>query len=378
MSALARRVALGAASILQALFVHAGDGVPQAASPSKGPVTLRGTWVLDAAGKAVGPGDFRRGLQASGLAWRDGVLWCVGDQRGEFPGRVMRIDPRSGRMIERPMELHAPATFPGSSRERTTAFAKYAGVPNPDFEALAVHPTDRHRLFVITEDKTPWIVEIDLRKRDSPAVLAGTEVPEIVALTEIELPAGLAPWNGDTNFRAEGLALSDDGKTVWVAFERAADGLPRILETTLTEATSGDRVLLRDVAIDFAAVPRRADKERALLNLNDILFVRRGGRPALVGVARDQERLLWIDIEQRRVASWLDLDLRDPQGESIHWVSPEGVALDAPAGLLWLINDPDSVRGNYKRRGAEAANGRFAEFAPLLFALELERLADGS
>ena len=44
------------------------------------------------------------------------------------------------------------------------------------------------------------------------------------------------------------------------------------------------------------------------------------------------------------------------------------------AGRLWIINDPDSVSGNYRRRGVKKADGMYARYAPLLFEMKLAEL----
>ena len=84
--------------------------------------------------------------------------------------------------------------------------------------------------------------------------------------------------------------------------------------------------------------------------------------------------MLLIDLDKARVVRWVDLDLRDPCGGRIYWVSPEGLALDEEAGRLWIINDPDSVSGNYRRRGVKKADGMYALYAPLLFEMKLAEL----
>ena len=71
---------------------------------------------------------------------------------------------------------------------------------------------------------------------------------------------------------------------------------------------------------------------------------------------------------------WVDLDLREPGGGKIYWVSPEGIAIDQEGGRLWIINDPDSVSGNYRRRGVKKADGMYALYAPLLFEMKLAQL----
>ena len=330
------------------------------------PLVLKGKWVLDAQGRGVGPDSFRRGLQSSGLMFRGGELWSVGDQRSQYPGHVFRIDPDTGRLIGSPLELRLPAPRDGENRH----FGTYRGIPNSDFEGLTAHPRDARRLFAVTEDKVPWIAEIEVseHKPSSPPRLS------IRSLTEIRFPAGLEPWRGDSNFRSEGIAISDDARTAWIAFERASDELPRILELPLESVGKAPSLTPEELSVPFAALPRRSDKAQARLNLNDLQFLRWKRKAYLLAVARDQERLLVIDLESREVKRRVDLELRDPAGRRIYWVSPEGLAFDAARDKLWIINDPDSVRGNYRARASEAASGRFAEYAPLLFETELSAI----
>jgi hypothetical protein len=342
---------------LASLLATAGSA---ATEPS---LELRGRWVFDKDGKAVGPEAFRRGLQLSALAWRKGELWTLGDQRGQYPGHLLRLDLASARLSAAPARLHVPEPAAGENRH----FAAYREIANSDFEGLAFHPTEEDVVFAVSEDKVPWIAEIHLRAAD-----AGE--PEIVRLTELRFPKGLECWRANKNFRIEGLAISDDGRAVYFAFERATDDLPRVLRSTLEAARSGDEVELEVVPVDFAVLPRRANKGPALLNLNDIQFLRLEGRPHLVAVARDQERLILIDLEAGKVTRALDLDLRDDAGHAIQWVSPEGLAFDEASDRLWIVNDPDSERGNYRRRDEETASGNYALYAPLLFEMKLSAL----
>ena len=356
--------------VLLALLRTAG-----VASDETLPTTLeiRGRWILDTEGKPVAPESFRRGLQPSGLVWRNGVLSSIGDQRSQFPGRLFRIDPTSARLVGTPGPLTVTPAQIASSRH----FAGFAELPNPDFEGITLHPGRSGTLFAVTEDKLPWIAELrstEGRTGRPPHALAVS----VVNLTELRFPAGLTPWRGKTNFRIEGIAVSDDAsddtRTVYLAYERAADDLPRILTTSLAATRSGKTTRLEILPIDFASLPRRSDKKRALLNINDIQFLRHEGAPYLIAVARDQERLLLIDLEARKVARRIDLELRDPRGRAVHWVSPEGLAFDEKSDRLWIVNDPDSVRGNYKLLGEESASGHFASYAPLLFETRLSTL----
>jgi hypothetical protein len=357
-------------SLLLALL-STGDLASDEAAPTT--VELRGRWILDTGGKPIPPETFRRGLQPSGLVWRDGVLASIGDQRSQYPGHLFRIDPASGRLLGSPARFSVTETQAKSSPH----FARYRELPNADFEGIAILPMSNGTLLAVTEDKTPWIAALrpSMFLRTSPS--RAPPAP-IQSLTRLRFPDGLEPWRGKTNFRIEGIAISDEesseAKTVYLAYERATDNLPRILTTSLTAALSGKEAQLETLAIDFASLPKRPDKGPALLNVNDIQFLRRRGKPYLIAIARDQERLLLIDLKARKIKRWIDLDLRDPKGRRMHWVSPEGLAFDEKDDHLWVVNDPDSVRGNYKLRGEEKASGHFASYVPLLFEMKLSAL----
>jgi hypothetical protein len=329
-------------------------------------ITLKGTWVADADGRPVSPGSFTRGLQPSGLVTRRGELWSIGDQRSEFPGHFFRIDPATGRLIGKPIRLELPGDGEDGGEEVTA----YRGIPNSDFEGLAIHPKDADTFFAVTEDKIPWIAEVHVEGADAPGAAAAPRA-RIVRLTRILLPEDTPSWRNDPNFRMEGCAVSEDAATMYLAFERAKDDLPRIYRVPVAEVRSGKPLKLDLLPVDFASVPRRIDKPQARLNLNDLQLLRAEGRTIFLAVARDQERLLVIDLESGKVTRVLDLVLLDPTGGAIHWVSPEGLAVDPGTDRVWIINDPDSVETNYRTRGAAAPAGLFAEYSPLLFEMKL-------
>ena len=352
-------------TVFLALAMALGS-LPGSLTGDTAPLELRGKWVLDSTGTAIGPDSFRRGLQPSALLWRGSSLLSAGDQRSQYPGHLFNIDPVSGRLICPPLKITPPDEKPGENRH----FKTYRSIPNSDFEGLAAIPGGR-KLYGITEDKVPWISVLSLE--------GATEKPtvKLEALVEIRFPEKLRPWQNDRNFRLEGIALADTPGKAYLAFERADDELPRILELSLADLATSESITARDLKISFGHVSRRKDKKKSLLNINDIQFLRRDKRAWLLALARDQERILLIDLESARVTRWLDLDLRDPAGNRIHWVSPEGLAIDQEGGRLWIINDPDSVKGNYRRRGKKKAAGPYALYTPLLFELKLSELFPG-
>lgn len=354
---------------LLALISAAGWAAAPGSSADGTPlIRIEGRWVLDAAGQPVAPKDFERGLQTGALVLRKGEFWSIGDQRAEWPGALIRIDPKTARLIGGPIvpKLEEP---PGGN----PLFKEYTSLErqNPDFEGLAMDPRDPSILYGVTEDK--WMRIVRFRIEDGPPPRA-----RIDQITALEFP-DVKPVDSSeaTNYRLEGIALTDDGRTTYLAWERALDRLPIIFSLSTEDAVSGKSIRPQLVPVDFAAVKPRADKPKALLNLNDIQFIRRGGRPALLAVARDQERILLIALPEGKVTRVVDLDLRTPEGDPILWVSPEGLAFDEATDRLWLINDPDSIRGNYRKLSDPKAEGNFAAMAPLLFETKLSAVLGG-
>jgi hypothetical protein len=376
----------------------------------------RGRWILGPSGEAIGPDSFRRGLQTSGLAHLGGArshrLLAVGDQRSSHPGALISIDATSGRLENEPAVLELAADTVADPAE----IERFRLIPNIDLEGIAILPTFRglertpkasseikhssgsHRILAITEDKMPWILVVRVEADGERTGTAGAKPRAIVErIVVVKIPAGISEWRADPNFRLEGVAVSDgtaadgtaaDGTAadgagdaaqsdarVWLAFERSTDDLPRVLEVRLSEVLSRAQVEPRVVDIDFKALPARADKDKARLNLNGLDHLRWNDRSVLIAVARDQERILWIDIERRSVESWIDLDLRDDSGASILWASPEGIAVDEGAGRIFIVTDPDSVQGKYRQLDTEVAVGRYADFVPLLFEIPLAAIS---
>jgi hypothetical protein len=330
---------------------------------------VHGVWILDSQGNPVLPQTFTRGLQPSGLLFRDGELWCVGDQRSRYPGHLFRLNPRTGRLIGKPVRLELPTKTAAESPE----FARYRSIPNSDFEGISLLPGDPNTIFAVTEDKVPWIAEIRLLTEPTETKGQGGKNfrARIERLTPILFAPEVTPWQNDPNCRLEGCTVSDDGKTLYLAHERTRDDLPRVYRVPLTAVRTGDPVALEELAVPFASLQRREGKTDALLNLSGLQFIRLQGRATLLGVLRDQERLLLIDPVEGRLRRVIDLHLLAPPGIVVKWVSPEGLALDAQSNRLWVINDPDSVNQNYRAHDQKAPTGRFAEYVPLLFELEL-------
>ena len=325
-------------------------------------------WVTDPRGKTVPGRPLRRerGLQTSGLHLRAGRLWSVGDQRSEYPGHLYCIDPKTGRLAVDPIPIQLDAKRTG---ER---FDRYRALPNPDLEGLTAHPRHDDGFLIVTEDKTQWIMDVRLESTAAADAKPKHWRATLAEITELQFPEDLKSYRGDPNYRLEGIAATENSAWIYLAYERLDDGLPRVYRIRVDAATGGEPIRPEDVPIDFAAMPLRSDKKRARLNLNGLAVWRKGPEERLIAVARDQERVLVIDPRAGVVERIFDLQLRSPDGAAMLWVSPEGIALDPTGRRLWIVNDPDSIRGNYRKLDNETARGRFAEFAPLLFVFELD------
>lgn len=322
----------------------------------KAPPTLLGRWVLDSAGKPIPPREFERGLQTSGLLFYKGVLWSVGDQRSEYPGHLLRLKPESGWIMDKPIRIQVER-----DSKKSPLYRKYQSIRNPDFEGIALHPFKIDTFLGVTEDKHSWVVEIKISNPTAKNARAS-----ITEITQIDFAEGVEAYRGDSNYRLEGITISRKKKLVYLAYERMKDGLPRIFTLSLLDATSGGKIRPEEF-MNFTSVPIREDKKRARLNINGIDIVHVNGEEVLLAVARDQERILIIDPNQAKVTGVVDVAFQSPDGEKIFWVSPEGIAADLKSNRLWIINDPDSIRGNYRLSKNKVSQNNFAAFAPMLF-----------
>lgn len=355
------------------------EGVRKVEYRQLGP--LRGRWILTEDNQTVPPDSFRRGLQTSGLFYDRGLLWAVGDQRSQYPGHLFLIDPATARLVGKPIRMEAPEKHDNPLME------KYRALPNSDLEGLTRHPHDRNTLFAVTEDKHQWIIELRVESAGGVPIgtsgslrrqAAGSKVRvRIVQITPLRFSEALRPFRDDTNSRLEGLTTLADEDSLILSYERLHDELPRLFRLGINEARSGRPVAPTPLAMDFAAVERRSNKSRARLNLNGLVSRRHANRSLCIALARDQERVLVLDCNIGHVLRSVDLDFRSPDGQAMLWVSPEAVALDRESGRLWIINDPDSIRGNYRLLKDGKALGKFADYTPLLFEVDIEGVLGG-
>jgi uncharacterized protein YjiK len=320
-------------------------------------IVVRGRWVLMQDGQPAPSDDFQRGLQTSGLAWDGKVLWSVGDQRSTFPGHLYAIDPQSGRLDRAPIPL---VTSDPAIQARLDAWSRL------DMEDIAILSLRERRFVIVLEDKATAALVVQLDERQ--------EVATVCAVWEFHFPDGATPipYRNDPNYRLEGIAIDELESRGYVAFERDVQGIPHLYQFNLSsQPLSG----IAQVSLDplpFADWNRLQGKPGTLVNANGLQFVRtNAGEPRLFVLCRDREMFFVLDPKSGLLIGQVILSLRSPEGEAIEWVSPEGIAVDTKRGVAYIITDPDSTDGNYRLRSTPRATGRFAEFVPLLFELNV-------
>jgi DNA-binding beta-propeller fold protein YncE len=315
------------------------------------PLHIKGRWVLDSQGKPVAPPAPRgrmQGLQTSGLDYDGKYLWAVGDQRSNFAGQVFRIDPATARLVGDPVKLDFSVDVRGGLPDslRTT---------NPDLEGLCLKRGDPLVLYIAVETDGTYVLESHYS--------SGAAVSPVDRVLRAQLEPEPAP--GDPNTRFEGVTI--EGANLYLAYERDGQGRPHIYQGPIPLRSF--ELKLQDLNVPFSSLPPRPGK--GAINVNDVTLLQ--APPMLVMIARDQERLVFYELTTRRL-SYLDLDFRDPDDNEIYWTSPEGIAIDPEGDRCWLITDPDSLHGNYRRRDQPAPTGNYADMVPLLFEIRLSQV----
>lgn len=269
-------------------------------------------------------------LQISGLAFRDGHLYAVGDQSGAETRTLFEIGPLPPPDDARSMDIHARC--------------RWEGGPHPDAEAMALLP----------ESGAPRTVLLALESH-ADALLE-------IAFDDCALRGQVAPLAGeDSNEGIEGIALSPDGGTVYLVHETRA--------TLLAMPRSGPgpaRVIARfegarslcDAAYDDRGTPATDDDRLLLLD-------------------RNARRVYDVALDGRLAGVW-DLDpgvARDPDGIPYSLVALEALTLEArePDGslLVYAATDTPPRPLPYSRRGKDDDAGHYERRVGMLYRFRL-------
>ncbi len=311
--------------------------------------------------------------------------WSIGDQncreraenfpageshRGRFIYRLPHISPH-------PQAEPVPIWWQRKDPEFTTVDASFhsTGTGFIDFEGIAADPTTPHRLFACTEGPQPWLVEIEFREVERKAVVTRTVRISTQGNHDRDRNGRLV--EADPNKRWEGIAVSPDGKTIFLATEWV-DSPARIYSVPMTDFRKGDWerdnngkwIPPKVFPAPFVATGIEGE-------LTGLCFVPRAGKNYLVALERNTPKkslppsLYFIDMAVPQAPPHrIALDLRAPaldgrkQGTQIKSASPEGIATDGE-GRLVLISDPD---GTFYRPTETGSNeDKLRNLIPLVF-----------
>lgn len=308
-------------------------------------------------GRPAPSDDFLRGLQTSGLAWDGKLLWSVGDQRSAFPGHLFAIDPLTARLDRLPIPLTAERE---EIRRQLNAWGRI------DLEGIEVLSRDDRRFVVLVEDEATaaLLVRLDAHQRQAT----------VEAIWMFQFPGSRepVPYRHDPNYRLEGITIDSQTSRGYVAFERDAAGRPHLFQFDLQRAPAAGIGPVTLEPVPFEGWDQLGGKPDALLNVNGLeLTHTAGGSPRLFVLCRDRELFFVLDPDSGRIVGQVTLNLKTPAGETIEWVSPEGIAIDSERGIVYIISDPDSTDGNWRLRSTPHAAGMFAQYVPLLFELKI-------
>jgi hypothetical protein len=262
-----------------------------------------------------------------------------------------------------------------------------------DAEGIALLETkgDELAFVVVVEDRSDAIgMSFDDRTPGAALVIRPrweSKIALVSSIWEFKLSEehAIRPYGGDTNRGFEGIAIDHHTNRGYLAYEQASDGKPRLFTFEIPE-TNGNGperipVVIEPVALAFDFTP--AGKPETDLNFNGLALLRTEGESAMLLIlCRNRELLLVLTLTDPKTAvlhEQVGLDLLSPIGQSITWVSPEGIAIDEENHRLYVVSDPDpSCGGNWKAsQGGELHEGRraaevnlFLQFVPLLFELD--------
>ena len=284
-------------------------------------------------------------LQISGLGFRDGHLYAVGDQSGAETRALLEIALPPGDDASAPGAAGLPPADAAAGRSlEVRVRCRWQDGPHPDAEAMALDPSSGppRSVLLSLESRADALLEVDF--------------------DDCALRGQVAPLTGsDSNEGIEGIALSPDERTVYLVHETHATLLtmPRGGPGPAREIAriEGARSLC-DAAYDDRGTPATDDDRLLLLD-------------------RNARRILDVTLDGRAAGVWdLDPDVaRDPDGFPYSIVALEALALEAREAdgslLVYAATDTPPRPFPYSRRGKDDDAGRYERRVGMLYRYRL-------
>ena len=293
----------------------------------------------------------RENHQISGLAWRDGRLYAISDQNGVLPRSILEIVLTGVDAIGGVRSAEAPR-----AAERRVLDVKpvcrWEGGPHPDAEGLTIDPFfGPPRAFIMNLE-------------------SGADCVLEVGAADCALRGSYGPLTGQTsNEGTEGIALSPDGKTLYLVHETE-----RTLLTLPRGAAGPARVVARipgaaslcDIAYDDRGTAQTDDDRLLLLDRND-------------------PQIILVTLTGQVTGIWrLDRDAlgTDPEGAPYSIVSLEGLAIESRGAdgslIVYAATDTPPRPFPYHRRGKKDTDGMYERRVGMLYRFRLPPVENAS
>lgn len=340
--------------------------------------SLKGQWVTEANGQVM------LNPQTSGLKHWRGKLLTISDasaHRSQLK-QLHVIDPMSAKLSAISMKMVL------SQRVKQSCFASYLSA-EPDFEALAVDPSDDNVILLVTEDATrSGSYPADCQQRfkqtgstEHPSLLVrllvkDSQTVEVTHVRPLQFDKTFAV--GDfPNDGLEGLAFGQN-QTLYLAMEKDKRNQARIFSLNISDNfwLSTDFAKVSDPQLSLPKFDQGAHP------INGLDYLAVPNHPGyLIAAARNDDQLWFIDLAKKQTVNVLNLDFwlpNKPGSQSCEdWDKMNNTSLEGVAVMneqVWLINDP--WKRNYmKNVTCPANNKKFKNMAPLLFSLPVSELA---
>ncbi|MEL6897926.1 MAG: esterase-like activity of phytase family protein [Planctomycetota bacterium] len=332
---------------------------------------------------ASGRGSFG-GWQSSGLTfdYHSKTWWSICDQNGgESRASYLDGSPHRGRFLYRvaladrgplgkPMRIWWERKSP--EFDAVNQSFKNVGTEFIDFESVAADPSRPNMMFACTEGPRPWLVEIHCDQESWKATVKRTI--RISTQQNHDRNCDGSRDGVNVNKRWEGLAISRDGKTIYLASEWK-DSPSRIYTVSMKDFRQGNWRNVDDNWVPPKVFPKPLVVTPPIDGeLSGLCFAPSG---QLLALERNSPAIYAINTTTAS-AQRVDLELRAPavdgneSGVPIGSASPEGIATNE--SKLVLISDPYGRL--YKSCQDGTDNEKLRNLVPLVFELDLSGLFD--
>jgi hypothetical protein len=315
--------------------------------------------------------------------------WSVGDQNSGEAGIAKPSDSHWGRYLYRLTPGARPQADPikimwdrkSPDFEAVHASFGRSNLKLIDFEGLAADPTRAGAFFACTEGEEPWLIEL-VHRPDEMKIAAVRSVrisrednhdrdKNGVAVAENTAKERDVAWNA----RWEGIAVSPDGKTIYLGTEWARSP-SRIYTVSVADfrkgewSSTGEPPRVYPQPLEFAGIDG---------GVYGLTIAPYAGKSWLIALDRNNSELRFFDLANLKASPRIvKLDLRAPAldgragGVELESASPEGIAVDS-TGRVLLISDPAPEFYVAKRSGV-ADDAKLKNLIPLVFETTLADL----